>query len=123
MYNIVEGNGDNMNFHDKVYELVRGFKETQEYKEYLRLKEEIKKDKKAYEQLKNFKDTQREHQMKYINGEKVSEEEISNMQNAYSIIIKNDNIRSLLEYEMKLDVLLADMQKIIAEGIKDIIEF
>lgn len=112
-----------MNFHDKVYELVRCFKETQEYKEYLRLKEEIKKDKKAYEQLKNFKDTQREHQMKYINGEKVSEEEISNMQNAYSIIIKNDNIRSLLEYEMKLDVLLADMQKIIAEGIKDIIEF
>ena len=33
-----------MNFYDKVYELVRCFKETEEYKTYMELKEEIKKD-------------------------------------------------------------------------------
>ncbi|MEG2348701.1 MAG: YlbF family regulator [Clostridia bacterium] len=112
-----------MNFHDKVYELVACFKQTQDYKEYIKLKEQIKEDDKTFKMVKDFKDKQREHQVKYINGEKLTEEENANMQNLYSIVIQNDKARSLLECEMKLDVLLADMQKIVAEGIKDVIEF
>lgn len=112
-----------MNFHDKVYELVRCFKETEEYKEYIRLKKDIQKDGESYNKLKNFKDMQRQHQLKYINGDKIAEDELVNMQDMYTQIIKNENSRLLLEYEMKLDVLLADMQKIIADGVKDIIEF
>ena len=32
-----------MNFYDKVHEMARAFKNTDEYKEYMRLKDEIKK--------------------------------------------------------------------------------
>ena len=73
--------------------------------------------------LKDFKDKQKEHQMKYLSGNKIEESETQNMQNLYSIIIQNEKARKLLECEMKLDVMLADLQKIIGDGIKEIVEF
>ena len=47
-----------MNFYDKVHELVRCFKETDEYKTYMNLKEKIKKDEKYSKMLKEFKEKQ-----------------------------------------------------------------
>lgn len=113
----------NMNFHDKVHELVKSFKDTEEYKEFINLKESIVKNESTYKMLKDFKDKQREYQIEYLNTGKMSEEAQKELQNLYSIIIQNEEARKLLECEMRLDVLLADMQKIVAEGIKEIVEF
>ncbi len=112
-----------MNFYDKIHELTRALKETNEYKEYMELKKELKKDEKKYNMVKDFKDKQRDHQVKYINGQTVSKEEQESMQNLYSILIQDEKIRKLLECEMKIDVFLADMQKIMGEAIKEIVEF
>lgn len=112
-----------MNFYDKIHELVRSFRETDEYKGYIELKSKIKENKEEYEMIKDFKEKQREHQIRIINGEKINEDAQASMQNLYSIIIQKEDLRKLLECEMKLDVLLADMQKIMAEGIKEIVEF
>lgn len=112
-----------MNFHDKVHELVKSFKDTLEYKEFMSLKESIKKDNATYEMVKDFKNKQKDHQMEYINTGKMNETSQKNLQNLYSILIQKEEVRKLLETEMRLDILLADMQKIVAEGIKDIVEF
>ena len=112
-----------MNFYDKVHEMVRAFKETNEFKEYMNLKEELKKDEKAYERLKDFKEKQKKYQMEYIDGKEQNEEVLSQMQNLYSIVIQNEISRKLLENEMKINVMLADMQKIIGDSLKDIIDF
>ena len=45
------------------------------------------------------------------------------LENLYSILIQNDSIRTFFESEIRLNVLLADMNKIIGEGIQDIVEF
>ena len=45
------------------------------------------------------------------------------MQNLYSIVIQNETSRKLLENEMKINVMLADMQKIIGDALKDIVDF
>ena len=112
-----------MNFYDKIHELTRALKETEEYKKYIALKKELKTDEKKYNMVKDFKDKQRMHQIKYINGQEVTKEEQDEMQNLYSIIIQDEKIRTLLECEMKIDVFLADMQKILGEAIKEIVEF
>lgn len=112
-----------MNFYDKIHDLVKGFKETNEYKEFIELKENIAKNEKTYAMLKDFKDKQKTHQIEYMNTGKINEDSQKELQNLYSIIIQNEESRKLLECEMKLDILLADMQKIIGEGIKEIIEF
>ncbi len=112
-----------MNFYDKVHELARCLKETQEYKEYIKLKNELKSDTTNYNILKDFKEKQKEHQMMYISGKEIAKEQQDEMQNLYSILIQNEKIRKLLESEMKIDVMLADMQKIMGDAIKEIVEF
>lgn len=112
-----------MNFYDKVHELTRALKETNEYKEYMELKKELKINEEKYKMVKDFKDKQRAHQVKYINGQEVTKEEQESMQNLYSILIQDEKIRKLLECEMRIDVLLADMQKIMGEAVKEIVEF
>ena len=44
-----------MNFYDKIHELTRCLKETNEYKEYISLKNSLKEDEKAYNLIKEFK--------------------------------------------------------------------
>ena len=72
-------------FYDKVHELVRELKDTEEYKEYIKLKNELKNDSKLYEMLKDFKKKQEEHQLNYINGKEMSEDQLKQMQNLYSV--------------------------------------
>ena len=112
-----------MNFYDKVHELVRCFKETEEYKTYMGLKAEIKKDAKYSTMLKEFKDKQTKMQMAYIESGKMDEIAQKELENTYSLLIQSETVRSFLESEIRLNVLLADMQKIIGEGLKDIVEF
>ena len=92
-----------MNFYDKIHELVRSLKQTNEYKEYLSIKETIKKDEKLYNMIKDFKEKQKEFQLKHISGVEMSNAEKSTMENLYSIIIQNENARKLLENEMKIE--------------------
>lgn len=112
-----------MNFYDKVNELVKTLKETNEYKEFLRLKQKINSNQESYKMVKDFKEKQQKQQMEYINTGKINEQMQGELENLYSILVRNDDVRSMLEYEMRINVLLADMQKIVGDGIKEIIEF
>lgn len=112
-----------MNFYDKVHELIRSFKETDEYKTYMNLKKEIKEDGKYYKMLKDFKEKQTKMQMGYIESGKMDELAQKDLENTYSLLIQSETVRKFLESEIRLNVLLADMQKIIGEGLKDIVEF
>ena len=112
-----------MNFYDKIHELVHELKKTEEYTTYIKIKDELVKDKEQYSKVKEFKELQKEQHIKYISGEKLEEEKMKELQEIYASLIKEKNIASLFEAEIKLDVILADIQKILAEGIKDIVEF
>ena len=112
-----------MNFYDKVHEMVWAFKDTPEFREYVELKNKLKEEKDAYDRLKDFKERQKNYQMEYIDGKEQSKEKLDEMQNLYSIVIQNETSRKLLENEMKINVMLADMQKIIGDALKDIIDF
>lgn len=112
-----------MNFYDKVHEMVRAFKDTPEFREYVELKNKLKEEKDAYDRLKDFKERQKNYQMEYIDGKEQSKEKLDEMQNLYSIVIQNETSRKLLENEMKINVMLVDMQKIIGDALKDIIDF
>lgn len=112
-----------MNFYDDVHEMVKKLKQTEEYTNYISMKAKIKENAGVYSKIKEFKDKQREQQLKYIEGVKPTDAEQQYMQNLYSIIIQNADAAKFFEAEIRLNVLLADVQKILAEGIKDVLEF
>ena len=112
-----------MNFYDKVHNLVRELKDTPEYKNYIMLKEKVKKDDELCTKVKEFKEAQRKEQMKYISGDKMDDNTKQELQQKYSLIIQSPLAVEFFQAEIKLDVLLADMQKILGEGLKDVLDF
>lgn len=112
-----------MNFYDNINNLISSFKQTEEYKTYMELKEKLKNNEDAYKKIKEFKDKQSEIQISYLNGQEVSQDVQNEMQNLYSIVIQNDDSRKILELEMKINIMLADIQKALGEAVEDIVKF
>lgn len=112
-----------MNFYDNINNLVASFKQTPEYTEYLQLKEKLKLNQDTYNMLKDFKEKQNEVQISYINGQEITKEKKEEMENLYSIVIQNDECRKILECEMRINIILADLQKVMGEAIEELIKF
>ena len=111
-----------MNPYDKVHELVRSIKESDEVKEYLRIKEEIYKDEKNKELIKDFREKQMEVQSLLMQGQEAEAEKMEKLQNLYQILASNVKIKEFFDKEVRFDVMLSDIYKIIGEALKDIIE-
>lgn len=111
-----------MNPYDKVHELVRSIKESQEVKEYLQIKEEIYQDEKNKEMIKDFREKQMEVQSLLMQGQEAEQEKMEKLQNLYQILASNVKIKEFFDKEVRFDVMLSDIYKIIGEALKDIIE-
>ncbi len=112
-----------MNFYDNINNLVSAFKQTNEYTEYKALKEELKKTPETYNMLKDFKDKQAELQMAYINGQEPDKAKQEEMEKLYSIVAQNSECRKLLECEMRINVILVDLQKSLGDVIEELVKF
>lgn len=112
-----------MNFYDNINNLVSAFRKTPEYTEYMSLKEKLKTNEDNYKMLKDFKDKQNEVQISYLNGQEISKEKQSEMENLYSIVIQNEDCRKILECEMRINLILTDLQKAMGEAIEELIKF
>lgn len=112
-----------MNFYDKVHEMMRSLKETTEYKEFMDAKEKVKKNTELSDKIMKFRELQKLEQMKYIKGLETDESSKAKLSEMYADIVKDELGVRFFQSEIKLDVMLADMQKIISEGIQDVVEF
>lgn len=111
-----------MNPYDKVHELVRAIKESDEVKNYTTIKEELYADDKNKEMIKNFRDMQTEVQSLLMQGKETDEQKMEKLQNLYQILVANPKIKEFFDKEVQFDVMLSDIYKIIGEGLKDILE-
>ena len=112
-----------MNFYDKIHALVKDLKDTPEYTNYIAIKEKVKANEELSNKIKSFREHQRAEQLKYINGTAMDESVKNQLQQEYSLIIQNPLAVEFFQAEIKIDVLLADLQKILGEGLKDVEEF
>ena len=111
-----------MNPYDKVHELVRAIKESDEVKQYLKIKEEVYKDEKNKEMIKDFREKQMEVQSLLMQGQEAETEKMEKLQNLYQILASNIKLKEFFDKEVRFDVMLSDIYKIIGEALKDIIE-
>lgn len=111
-----------MNPYDKVHELVRAIKDSEEVKEYLQIKEEVYKDEKNKEMIKDFREKQMEVQSLLMQGQQAENEKMEKLQNLYQILASNVKVKEFFDKEVRFDVMLSDIYKIIGEALKDIIE-
>ena len=56
-----------------------------------------------------------------MQGERQSEEKIAKLQELYKILVQNSDVKEYFDKEVKFNVMIADVNKIIGESIKDVL--
>jgi len=107
-----------MNPYDLAHQLARSLKESQEFSEFKQAKAVVDVDQKKKEMVEDFRKKQMEIQSKQMMGHEMEDEEMQKLNNLYSIVSADQEIKRLIQAEMRLAQLLSDIYKIIGDALK-----
>lgn len=106
-----------MSVYDRAHELARALKQSEVYREYLAAKGKMEQNEAALSMFRDFRRKQFELQKAQILGQKLSEEQIQQIESLSGLITQHSMLKEFLEMEYRLGQMIADVQKILAEGI------
>ena len=110
-----------MYVYDKANELARSIKESKEYLEYKDLKRVVKENLNLKDKVDEFEKIRYEEQLLAMQGEKTSEEKMRKLQELYEILVKEPKVKEFFDAEVRFNLMIADVNKIIGESIKDVL--
>jgi len=71
--------------------------------------------------IEDFEKLRYDVQVLAMQGKEVEEEKNKKLQEMYTILIEEKEIKEYFDLEVKFNVMLADVNKIIAESVKDVL--
>ncbi len=109
------------NVYDTANRLAYEIKESKEYKDYKLARQKINENHELKEKIDEFEKVRYEAQVLSIKAREEDKEKIQKLQELYDILVKNSDIKEYFDLEVKFNVMIADINKIIAESIKDVL--
>ena len=110
-----------MEVYDQVNNLARAIKDSKEYKEYKEVKNYLESMPELKKQVDEFEKIRDEEQLLAMQGEKQTDEKMKKLQELYQILVQNPKVKDYFDKEVRFNVLIADVNKIIGEAIKDVL--
>lgn len=110
-----------MNVYDTANKLAQEMKSSSEYLEYKKIKEEVKQNTELKSKLDEFEKARYEIQLEVMQGKEQNKEKTENMQKIYLELIQNETTKKYFDAELKFNVLLSDVNKIIGESVQDVL--
>ena len=110
-----------MQVYDKANELAQDLKESKEYLEYKRIKQEVYANPSMVDKIKEFDKIKYDAQVQALHGENQDETKMKKLQELYEILLNEPKIKEYFDAELRFNVLLADVNKIIGEAVKDVL--
>lgn len=110
-----------MNVYDGVNNLAAAIRQSKEYLEYKDIKQKVYSDIVLKEQVEEFEKIRYEEQLLALQGEKQSDEKMQKLQELYNILVKNPDVKDFFDKEVRFNLLIADVNRIIGESIKDVL--
>lgn len=111
-----------MNVYDTVNKLAQEIRESEEYKNFKKYKEVIKADNETNEKIKKFEELRYELQISAMQGLEVNKDKEKELQTLYTELLAKENVKEYFDSEFKFNILLADVNKIIGDSVKEIME-
>lgn len=111
-----------MNVYDTVNKLAQEIKESDEFKNYKKYKELVKANTETNEQIKKFETLRYEIQISAMQGLEENKDKEKELQEIYTDLLSKENVKEYFDAEFKFNVLIADVNKIIGESIKDVLQ-
>ena len=112
-----------MNVYDIANDLAQQIKKSEEYVNYKMAREAIKLNSKLSEEIKNFDQLRYQTQIEVMQTGKNDPEKLQKVQDKYAELIEQNDAKRYFEAETRFNVLVADINKIIGEAIKDVMEW
>lgn len=110
-----------MNVYDTANRLAYEIQQSEEYKEYKKAKETLMWNTETKKKIEDFEKLRYEVQLLEYTGEEKNEEKNKKLQEMYTILVQDKEIKEYFDLEVKFNVMIADVNKIIAESIKDVL--
>ncbi len=110
-----------MNVYDTANRLAKEIQESEEYKEYKKVKSEVMSNLDSKKKIEEFEQLRYEVQLMQYTGEKKDEEKTKKLEEMYMLLVQDEKIKKFFDLEIKFNVMIADVNKIIAEAIRDVI--
>ena len=110
-----------MEVYDQVNNLARAIKDSKEYKEYKEIKNYLINMPDLKSKVDEFEKIRYEEQLLAMQGEKQSEDKLKKLQELYQILVQNPKVKDYFDKEVRFNILIADVNKIIGEAIKDVL--
>lgn len=110
-----------MNVYDTVNKLADEIKQSEEYINFKTAKQTINLIPEYKIKISEFEKARYEEQISSIQNGKTDENKMAEMQNLYKEIIEIPEIKKYFDAELKFNILLGDVNKIISEAVKDVI--
>ena len=110
-----------MNVYDTVNKLAQEIKNSDEFKSYKKYKELVKSNQDINTKIKQFEALRYEIQISAMQGLEVNKEKEKELQDIYAKLCLEENVKEYFEAEFKFNILLADVNKIIGDSVKEVL--
>ncbi len=110
-----------MNVYDTANRLAYEIQESDEYKQYKKLKDSVMSNNETKGKIEEFEKLRYDVQLMDYTGEKKDEEKTKKLEDMYRMLVEDKQIKEYFDLEVKFNVMIADVNKIIAEAIRDVL--
>ena len=112
-----------MNIYDTANQLAQEIKQSEEYVNYKMAKQALNLNASLKEKMAQFEQKRYETQITAMQTGKQDDTKIKEMQDLYAELIEIDEAKRFFEAETKFNIVIADVNKIIGEAIRDVIQY
>ncbi len=110
-----------MQVYDTANRLAQEIKQSEEYVNYKMAKQALNLNSSLKEKMAQFEQKRYETQIMAMQTGKQDEEKMKEMQNLYAELVEIDEAKKFFDAETKFNIMIADVNKIIGEAIRDVI--
>ena len=110
-----------MNVYDTANKLASEIRSSEEYTKFKKAKQELESNNELKTKIDEFEKMRYEIQVLAMQGKEVEEEKNRKLQEMYAILVQNKEIKEYFDLEVKFNVMIADVNKIIAEAVQDVL--
>lgn len=111
-----------MNIYDTANRLAQEIKQSEEYMNYKMAKQALNLNTNLKEKMAQFEQKRYETQLNAMQTGKQDEKMFKEMQDMYSELIEIEDAKKFFEAETKFNIVIADVNKIIGEAIRDVMQ-
>ena len=111
-----------MNIYDTANNLASEIKKSEEYVNYKMAKDALNLNQELKKKISEFEMIRYDAQLTAMQTGKNDEEKMKKMQELYAELIENPDAKKFFEAETKFNIVIADINKIIGEAIKDVMQ-